>query len=184
MAANQQVARHAWRVFVHLTRTQLYDHMDALHRMAMGYWRSYDGNKDCHDVGPFELNEVDWYRRNKNWGPWLKRSNIWATQALTKLNRLVGELGKQCALGFLLFRDEKENPMDETLYLALEETKELLGCFIHGWQVTVCNMTLKDWCSFGSNVMFELGWEEWYRALASSEQAILRHHAVNEFAPL
>jgi hypothetical protein len=74
--------------------------------------------------------------------------------------------------------------MDETLYLALEETKELLGCFIHGWQVTVCNMSLNDWCSFGSNTMFALGWEEWYRTLAASELTILRRHAVIEFGPL
>jgi hypothetical protein len=149
--------------------------------MAMGHWRSYDGNKDRCDVGPFELNEVDWYRRNKNWGHWLKSLNKWATQALTELNRLVAQLDKLCALGFLLFRAEKESAVDETLYLALEETKELLGCFIHGWQVTVCNMTLNEWCSFGC---IEHGWEQWYRALASREQAILRHHAVNEFAPL
>ena len=161
MAASQQVARQAWRVFVHLTRTQLYEHMDSLHRIAMGYWRSYDGNKLGTDVGPFELNEMHWYRRNKNWGPWLKRCNIWATQALTKLNRLVGDLRKQCALAFLLFRDEEECK-DETLYLALEETKELLSCFIHGWQVTVYNMNLDDWCCFGNQVVRELGWEEWW----------------------
>ena len=184
MAANQQVARQAWRVFVHLTRTHLYDHMDALHRMAMGHWRSYDGNKACHDFGPFELYEVDWYRRNKNWGHWLKRSNIWATQALTELNRLVADLGKLCALSFLLFRGEKECAMDETLYLALEETKELLGCFIHGWQVTLCNMSLTDWCSFGSNTMFALGWEEWYRNLAASEQTIVRRQAELEYGLL
>ena len=166
MAANQQVARQAWRIFIHVTRTDLYDHMDALHRMAMGHWRSYDGNKDRCDVGPFELNEVDWYRRNKNWGHWLKSLNKWATQALTELNRLVAQLEKLCALGFLLFRGEKECAVDDTLYLALEETKELLGCFIHGWQVTVCNMTLNEWCSFGG---IEHGWEQWRRALASRE---------------
>ena len=184
MAANQQVARHAWRVFVHLTRTQLYDHMDALHRMAMGYWRSYDGNKDCHDIGPFELNAVDWYRRNTHWGPWLKRANIWATQALTKLNGLVIDLDRLCDLGCLLFKGEKELAMDETLYIALEETKELLGCFAQGWRVCVSNMPLDDWCSFGSNVMFAPGWQEWYRALANGDQVILRSHPLTEFAPL
>ncbi len=181
MAANQQVARQAWRIFVHNTRTDLYDYMDSLHTSAMGRWRSYDGNRDRCDAGPFELNEIDWYRRNKTWGHWLKSLNKWATQALTELNRLVAQLDKLCALGVLLFRAEKESAVDETLYLALEETKELFGCFIHGWQVTVCNMTLNEWCSFGC---IEHGWEQWYRALASREQAILRHHAVNEFAPL
>ncbi len=115
----------------------------------MGHWRAYDGNKACHDFGPFELNEVDWYRRNINWGHWLRRTNMWATLALKELDRLVADLGKLCALGFLLFRGEKECAMDETLYLALEETKELLYCFIHGWQRTAFNLTLSEWCSFG-----------------------------------
>jgi hypothetical protein len=45
-------------------------------------------------------------------------------------------------------------------------------------------MSLSDWCSFGSNTMFALGWEEWYRTLAASEQTNLRHQAVIEFGPL
>ena len=43
--------------------------------------------------------------------------------------------------------------MDETLYLAVEETKELLACFSNGWRVMLCNMRLTDWCDFGSSIM-------------------------------
>lgn len=168
MAANHQVARQAWRVFVQVTRTDLYDHMDAVHTTAMGHWRSYEGNNDHVDTGPDELTRVHWYRRNANWGPWLRGTNMWATQALTELNRRVVHLDQLCALGFLLFRGDKQGAMDETLYLALEETKELLACFIAGWQVVISNMSLKDWCDFGCAAMFEAGWEQWYRTLAES----------------
>ncbi len=152
MAATQQVARQAWQVFVHTTRTHLYDHMDALHSMAMGHWHSYDGNKDWPD-GPVELTCVDWYFRNKHWGHWLRRSNRWATQARNKLNRLVTDLRQFCAFGFLLFRDEKDCAVDETLYLALEVTRELLGYFIDGWQVAGRYISLDDWTSLFSRDM-------------------------------
>ena len=148
MTANQPLGRQAWRVLTHVTRTHLYAQMDSLHRMARGHWQSYDGNNLGTDAGPFELNEVDWYRRNGNWGPWLKRCYLWATNALKRLNRLLADLQKHCALSRLLFKDE-DTCMDETLYLALEETKELLACFIAGWRVMLRNMTLDEWCDFG-----------------------------------
>jgi hypothetical protein len=117
--------------------------------MAGGHWRSYDGNRDRY-TGPFELNQIDWYRRNKNWGHWLRRVNKWATEAIAELVRLVARLENLCTLGVLLFRCEKECAMDDTLYLAMEETKEVLKCFRDGWHRTLCNMTLTEWCSMGS----------------------------------
>ena len=179
MAASHQVARQAWHVVVHVTRTHLYSHMDFLHAMAMFHWRAYDGNKDGHDIGPFELNEVDWYVRHKEWGHWLRAGNIWATKSVAELDRLVADLGKLCALGNLLFKGDKESAMDETLYIAVEETKDLLRCYINGWKVTVSNMSLDAWCSFGENVMFPRGWEEWYRTLGATDPIILLRHAVN-----
>ena len=150
MAATRQVAREAWRIFVNQSRTDLYDHMDRLHRiMAGGHWRSYDGNRDRY-TGPFELNQIDWYRRNKNWGHWLRRVNKWATEAIAEVVRLVARLENLCTLGVLLFRCEKECAVDDTLYLAMEETKEVLKCFRDGWHRTLCNMTLTEWCSMGS----------------------------------
>ena len=135
-----------------MTRTHLYVHMDELHIVAMVHWRLYDGNRLDEDVGPCELNQCGWYERNKDWGPWLKRVSRWAAHALRKLNRLLEDLNKQCALARLLFKDEAEG-MDETLYLAVEETKELLACFSNGWRVMLCNMRLTDWCDFGSSIM-------------------------------
>ena len=137
---------------MHVTRTQLYEHMDELHRLAEVNWRMYDGNRLGEDVGPLELNPCGWYKRNTNWGPWLQRVSRWAANALAKLNQLLEELNWQCALARLLFKDEAEN-MDETLYLAVEETKELLACFSNGWRVMLCNMRLTDWCDFGSSIM-------------------------------
>ena len=181
MAATKQVAREAWRIFVNNTRADLYDYMDSVHTSAMARWRSYDGNRDRCDAGPFELNEIDWYRRNRNWGHWLKSVNTWATQALWELHRMVSQLERACIWGALLWRAEKEIAVDETMYLALEETRDLLGAFIHGWRHTVSRMTLTEWCSLGC---IEHGWEQWYNALASREQDILRQQAVNNFAPL
>ena len=172
MAASQQVARQAWRVFVHRTQTQLYEHMDSLHRLAMGFWRSYDGNNLGTDVGVFELHDIEWYKRNRYWGPWLKRANTWATQAKAKLDQLDRELARQCGLAFLLFKT-KEEYMNETLYLALAETNDVLRCFIDGWKVAVRNMTLADWCCFGNQVVLELGWQEWSLSNASTTPADL-----------
>ena len=175
------LAREAWRIFVNNTRSDLYEYMDSLHTSAMARWRSYDGNRDRCDAGPFELNEIDWYRRNRNWDHWLKSVHTWATQALTELSRMVAQLDRVCVWGVLLFRADKESAMDETLYLALEETKDVLGCFIHGWQVTCSNMTLAEWCSFGAG---PLATKRWNISLASREEAILRQQAVSNVAPL
>ena len=141
MAATKQVAREAWRIFVNNTRTDLYVHLDSLHTSAMARWRSYDGN-DSGDAGPFELNEIDWYRRNRNWGPFLKSVNTWATEALAKLCRMVSSLDRLCMWGVLLWRSEKVSSVDENQYLAVEETKDLLQCFTRGWQTTLSSMTL------------------------------------------
>ena len=157
MTANQALGRQAWRVLTHVTRTHLYVHMDEMHTVAMVHWRLYDGSRLDEDVGPFELNQCGWYKRNTDWGPWLKRVSRWAAHALRKLNRLLEDLNKQCALARLLFKDNEPECMDETLYLAIEETKELLACFCNGWRVMLCNMSLNDWCDFGlSNTMLDI----------------------------
>ena len=93
---------------MHVTRTQLYKHMDELHRLARVNWRIYDGNRLGEDTGPFELHQSAWFKRNTNWGPWLQRVSRWATKALAKLNQLLEELNWQCALARLLFKDEAE----------------------------------------------------------------------------
>ena len=136
---------------MHHTRTQLYEHMDLLQEIAHVHWRRYSGNRLGEDTGPAELNRCEWYKRNRNWGPWLMRVSRWAFNALSKLNQLLKELSKQCALAHLLFGDEVEC-MDETLYLALEETKELLGYFNNGWRVMLLSMRLTEWCDFGSSI--------------------------------
>ena len=41
--------------------------------------------------------------------------------------------------------------MDENLYIALEETKDVLRCFSHGWEVACRNMTLLEWCALGGS---------------------------------
>ena len=137
---------------MHHTRTQLYEHMDELHIIGRVNWRMYEGNQLGQDTGPEELNRCDWYNRNTNWGPWLMRVSRWAVNALSKLNQLLKELNKQCALAHLLFGDEVEC-MDEVLYLAVEETKELLGYFSNGWRVMLLSMRLTEWCDFGSSIM-------------------------------
>ena len=137
---------------MHHTRTQLYKHMEELHIVADVNWLMYEGNRSGHNTGPLELHRCDWYKRNKNWGPWLQRVSRWAVRALSTLNQLLKELHKQCALAHLLFKDEVEG-MDEILYLATEETKELVGCFANGWRVMLCNMRLIEWCDFGSSIM-------------------------------
>ena len=63
--------------------------------------------------------------------------------------------------------------MNETLYLALAETNDVLRCFIDGWKVAVRNMTLADWCCFGNQVVLELGWQEWSLSNASTTPADL-----------
>ena len=181
MAATKQVAREAWRIFVNNTRSDLYEYMDSLHTSAMARWRSYDGNRDRCDAGPFELNEIDWYRRNRNWDGWLKGVHTWATQALTELYRMVARLAMVCSWAVLVFRGQKESSMDETLYLALEETKDVLGCFARGWQVTCRNMTLAEWCSFGAG---PLATTRWNISFAAREDALMRQQAVSNVAPL
>ena len=170
MAACQQVTRQAWRVFVNHTRTELYEIMDSLHQLAMAFWRSYDGNNMGSDVGPFELMGTEWYKRNRYWGPWLKRTNIWATQSKALLDQLVAQLQRQCGLSLLMFKDN-EDYMDETLYLALAETKDLLACFIVGWKVAVYNMNLEDWICFDNQVVLPPGCEDWHSSRASNDPA-------------
>ena len=58
---------------------------------------------------------------------------MWATQALTELNRRVVHLDQLCALGFLLFRGDKQGAMDETPLLGLgadEGAPGLLHCWL------------------------------------------------------
>jgi hypothetical protein len=126
-----------------------------------------------------ELHSIDWYRRNKNWSEWLRDVHYWANQTLTGLNRRVAQSDRLYLLAVLLWRAEKESAVDETLYLALEETKDLLGCFIHGWQVTLSRMTLTEWCSFGS---CDHGCQPWMFAVASRQQSRWRRQALNHVA--
>ena len=179
MAATQQVARQAWRVFLQHSRSELYDYMDSVQTSAKARWRTFDGNRDRCDAGPMELHSIDWYRRNKNWGEWLRDVHYWANQTLTGLNRRVAQLDRLYLLAVLLWRAEKESAVDETLYLALEETKDLLGCFIHGWQVTLSRMTLNEWCSFGS---FDRRCQAWLYAVASRQQSRWRRQALSDVA--
>ena len=181
MAAAKQVAREAWHIFVNNTRSHLYEYMDSLHTEAKARWRSYAGNRDRCDLGPFELNTIEWYRRNRNWDGWLKGVHTWATEALTELYRRVAQFHRVCSWAVLVFRGQKENSMDETLYLALEETKDVLGCFTRGWQVTCRNMTLADWCSFGAG---PLATTRWNISFAAREDALMRQQAVSNVAPL
>jgi len=56
-----------------------------------------------------------------------------------------------CGWAQLVFKGRKEIAMDENLYLALEETKGVLGCFCRGWEIACRNMTLLEWCAFGGS---------------------------------
>jgi len=179
MAATQQVARQAWRVFLQNTRSELYDHIDSVHASAAARWDTFEGNRDRCDDCPMELHEIDWYRRNKNWGEWLRDVHKWATQALTELYCRVAQLDRLYLLAVLLWRAEKESAVDDTLYLALEETKDLLECFIHGWQRTLSRMTLKEWCSFGS---YDRGCQAWWYAAHTRQQSRWRRQALSDVA--
>ena len=150
MAATQQVAQQAWRVTVTHQRTELYAYMDLVHRLTMGFWRSYPGNNDGSDIGPFELMHQNWYRRNRHWGQWLLRSNTWALQAKRRLYELIALLRRQCGLSYMMFK-VKENHMDEILYIAVEETTELLNCYIRGWKNAAKEIQFDDWICFGSH---------------------------------
>jgi hypothetical protein len=178
MAATHQVAREAWRIFVATTRGELYEYLDSVHAEATARWRSYDGNRDRCDLGPYELNTIDWYRRNRNWDDWLKSVHKWAGEGLKELSRRVNQFQNVCSCAVLVFRGEQELAMDETLYLALEETKDVLGCFIHGWQNTCFSMTLAEWCSFGAGPGATTRWNI---SLASREAAISRQLRIERF---
>ena len=149
MAAKQQVAQQAWRVTVTHLRTEIYAYMDSVHRLAMGFWRSYPPNNGGTDCGPFELMHQNWYRRNRCWGQWLLRSNTWAHQAKTRLDELVALLRRQCRLSCVLFKD-KEDYMDETLYIALAEATDLLNCYFGGWKHAVTEIEFHDWIWWGN----------------------------------
>ena len=179
MAENHQVAREAWRIFVNITRGDLYEYMDSLHAEATARWRSYEGNRDRCDLGPYELNTIDWYRRNRNWGDWLKSVHKWAGETLTELSRRVNQFQNVCSCAVLVFRGEQELAMDECLYLALEETKDVLLCFIHGWQNTCFKMTLAEWCSFGS---YDRGCQAWWYAAHTRQQSRWRRQALSDVA--
>ena len=181
MAAAKQVAREAWRIFVDNTRSDLYDYMDSLHTEAKARWRSYDGNRDRCDLGPFELNSIEWYRRNKNWDGWLNGVQTWATQALTELYRMVAQLVMVSNLAVLVFRGQTGSCLGEELYLALEETKDLLGCFARGWQVACRNMTLADLCSFGAG-RYDRGCQAWWYAAHTRQQSRWRRQALSDVA--
>ena len=181
MAATHQVAREAWRIFVNNTRGDLYKYMDSLHTEAKARWRSYDGNRDRCDLGPFELNTIEWYRRNRNWDDWLKSVHKWAGETLMELSRRVNQFTNVCSCAVLVFRGEQELAMDETLYLALEETKDVLRCFFHGWRVTCSNMTLAEWCSFGAG---PLATTRWNVSLAVRNAELVRQRRIERFVPL
>ena len=152
MAAASQVAREAWHIFVSHTRSDLYQHMDSVQTEAYVRWRSYPGNRGRVDVGsPFQLHTIDWYLINRNWDGWLQGVHAWAEHSIRELLRLVCQLDTVCGWAQLVFRGRKEIAMDETLYIALEETKDVLRCFSHGWEVACGTMTLREWCAFGGS---------------------------------
>ena len=151
MAAASQVAREAWHIFVSHTRSDLYQHMDSVQLEAIVKWRSFPRNRGRCDVGPFQLHTIDWYLINRNWDGWLQGVHAWAEHSIRELLRLVCQLDTMCGWAQLVFRGRKEIAMDETLYIALEETKDVLRCFSHGWETACRNMTLREWCAFGGS---------------------------------
>ena len=64
---------------------------------------------------------------------------------------MVKHLDTMCFVARVVFRGRRETAMDETLYLALEETRTVLFCFCHGWETACRNMTLREWCAFGGS---------------------------------
>ena len=57
---------------------------------------------------------------------------------------MVDLLQRQCGLYHMMFH-AKEDYMDETLYLALEETTEMLDCYIRGWRHAMTELDFDDW---------------------------------------
>ena len=148
MAAAPQVAQEAWRVVITQMRTEIYMYLDSIHRLSMGFWRSYGPNNLGEDAGPFELFHKAWYRRNRFWGPWLLRAHTWAKQAKVRTQAMVNLLQRQCGLYHMMFH-AKEDFMDETLYLTLEGTFSLLDCYIRGWRHAMTELDFDDWLFFG-----------------------------------
>ena len=182
MAAASQVAREAWHIFVSHTRSDLYQHMDSVQTEAYVRWRSYPGNRGRVDVGsPFQLHTIDWYLINRNWDGWLQVVHRWAEHSLTELHRMVFQLDTVCGWAQLVFRGRKEIAMDENLYLALEETKNVLGCFCRGWEITCRNMTLQEWCAFGGSTCAAA---RRHMPPPAFENPFERRQAVSDVAPL
>jgi hypothetical protein len=149
MAAATQVAQEAWRVVITQMRTEIYVYLDSIHRLSMGFWRSYGPNNLGEDAGPLELFHKAWYRRNRFWGPWLLRAHTWAKQKKVRKDALVDLLQRQCGLYHMMFH-ANENYMDETLYIALAETTEMLDCYIRGWRYAMRELDFDDWIFFGN----------------------------------
>ena len=148
MAAAPKVAQEAWRVVITQMRTEIYMYLDTIHRLSMGFWRSYGPNNLGEDAGPFELFHKAWYRRNRFWGPWLLRAHTWAKQAKVRTQAMVNLLQRQCGLYHMMFH-AKEDYMDETLYLTLEGTFTMLDCYIRGWRHAMTELDFDDWLFFG-----------------------------------
>ena len=181
MAAASQVAREAWHIFVSHTRADLYQHMDSVLDEAQTRWRSYPGNRGRFDVGPFQLHTIDWYLINRNWDGWLQLVYRWAEHSLKELHRMVFQLDTVCGWAQLVFRGRKEIAMDENLYLALEETKNVLGCFCRGWEIACRNMTLLEWCAFGGSTSAAA---RRHMPPAAFENPFERRQPVSDVAPL
>ena len=181
MAAASQVAREAWHIFVSHTRSDLYQHMDSVQAEAIVKWRSFPRNRGRCDVGPFQLHTIDWYLINRNWDGWLQLVHRWAEHSLTELHRMVFQLDTVCGWAQLVFRGRKEIAMDENLYLALEETKNVLGCFCRGWEIACRNMTLLEWCAFGGSTSAAA---RRHMPPAAFENPFERRQAVSDVAPL
>ena len=181
IAAPPHVAREAWRIFVSSNRRELYEYMESLHISAIAMWRSYEGNTDRSDLGPYELNRVDWYRKNVNWDGWLRSVHRWASERLKQLIRRVHQFQNVCSCAVLVFKGEQEVAMDENLNLAFEETRDVLGCFIDGWQNTCFNMSLADFCSFAAGPKATTRWNI---VLASREAEFLRQRRIEGFVPM
>jgi len=181
IAAPPHVAREAWRIFVSSNRRELYEYMESLHISAIAMWRSYEGNTDRSDLGPYELNRVDWYRKNVNWDGWLRSVHRWASERLKQLIRRVHQFQNVCSCAVLVFKGEQEVAMDENLSNTFEETRDVLGCFIDGWQNTCFNMSLADFCSFAAGPKATTRWNI---SLASREAEILRQRRDAATPPL
>ena len=181
MPPASQVARDAWHIFINHTRSDMYLHMDSVLAEAKTRWRSYPHNRSRFDMGPYQLHTIDWYLINRNWTGWLKVVSTWAEHCLTELDNMVKHLDTMCFVARVVFRGRRETAMDETLYLALEETRVVLFCFCHGWETACRNMTLREWCALGST---NSAASRWNISLAAREDALMRQQAVSNVAPL